>query len=481
MTEYEKSLITKTFAELNPDDAARILGQIADSKRILEVLSLIPKSDEEYNNNTEEFLVKYGINLSKAEADFLVKPSDPEEKMRILKTNDIDKMPESFFRYRQFMANKVIMRDKIRDELCVPDNETVKKWRARQVLRCDGELGGLNKSFVHTVACYELSTGCSVGCKFCGLSAGKLSKLFRYTPENEILFKGVLKKCHEIFGDAAGFGMMYLATEPLDNPDYEQFENLFYEEFHIIPQITTAIADRNIERTRRCLAELNKGKGYIHRFTVRSLEMAERIFQSFSATELLFTELIPQYPQAPGFIPYVKVGRENEDENISPIQDAEQGTICCVDGICVNFPDKHFRLISPCRVSEENPKGIIESENICFEDAEDFERKLRSFIEDNMKNSVPKNEILSLYDFYYLKEDGKKTILKSRYGDGLQLNAEYMITVVKMLMEGKYTRDEIVREISSRKVVPSENVYWFINKLWDRGIIRENILFCLQR
>ena len=60
-------------------------------------------------------------------------------------------------------------------------------------------------------------------------------------------------RAHAIVGDAAGRGLCYYATEPLDNPDYECFLVDFHAEFGRVPQTTTAAATRDIERTRRLL------------------------------------------------------------------------------------------------------------------------------------------------------------------------------------------------------------------------------------
>lgn len=131
--------------------------------------------------------------------------------------------------------------------------------------------------------------------------------------------------------------------------------------------------DRDIERTRYFVRGITNGRGFIHRFTIRSEEMARKVLESFSPEELLMVELLPQFPEAPAFVPYVKTGRQAEAG--SAMTDADQGTICCVDGFCINFPDRRFRLISPARTDKTFSKGIYESEWVTFADADDFEQK----------------------------------------------------------------------------------------------------------
>lgn len=477
MTEREIELISVRNDKIDPEDSIRIIKEVANVKRLLDIYSLIPGSLEKYKENKEKFLEDNRIMLCVEDADFLINPEDPYEKQRIINENDLKNMPESFFRYRQFLLNKLTYRNKMINELCVPSNEKMKKWRERQIRRCDSALGGLNESFVHSIVTYEMASGCSVGCKFCGLNAGPLRKLFRFTPENEKLFRDVLKKSHEILGDAAGHGTMYFATEPLDNPDYEQFEKLHYEEFHIVPQITTAACDRNFDRTRSFVRELMEGKGFIHRFTILNEEMAEKVFDFFTPEELIYVELLPQFEDAPGFRPYVKVGREVEDENETPIVDDDPGTICCIDGFCINFPDRRFKLISPCRVSEENPKGIFESEWVEFDSADDYADKLKKMIDEYMSDGVPKSETLKMYEYFSMSEVNDIKVLTSKYKKLYYLKDDYMVKVAKLIFEGKYTRDEIVRLVMCENEVSAENVYWFINKLWNNGCIKETKMF----
>lgn len=475
MNKHEISLIDKNLNEMSKEDSERIMDRLSYAKRIVDITSILPGAMDEYIADKEGMLKKYGIELSVEDVDFLICPKDPQEKIRIITDKErLSEMPESFFRYRQFFGNKLAFRDKMRNELCVPSNERLKKWRYRQQRRCDGELGGLNEAFVHTVVSYELAKGCSVGCSFCGLDAGPLRKIFRYDEENKKLFRDVLSSCHRVIGDAAGYGMLYLATEPLDNPDYELFENDFYSEFHTVPQITTAIYDRDIERIRYFLNELSEGKGFIHRFTLRTLDMAKKVFDSFSARELLMVELLPQFPESPSFVPYVKAGREAE-ENHSPMKDQDPGTICCVNGFCINFPMKQFRLISPVRASKKFPKGIYESEWISFTDGRDFEEKLIKYIDETLEIDIPKNKPLKLYDYMSVGTYKDFPAIVSRFGEIFPLKEEYMVRTVKLLMEGTHDRAEIAKTIAGEGLTAPENVYWCLNRLWENGCITEDI------
>lgn len=476
MTEHELSLINKSINEMNPEDVARIMTEVSHVKRFLDIISLIPGSRDEYIADKQGFIKDHELRLTAQDIDFLYFPEAPKEKLAIISDpKRLSEMPESFFRYRQFFANKIAYRDEMIKKLCEPSNDKMKKWRQRQIRRCDGVLGGLNGSFVHTVVTYELASGCSVGCSFCGLDAGPLRKIFRYTPENKELFRDVIRRCHKVLGDAAGHGMMYFATEPLDNPDYEQFENDFYEEFHNIPQITTAVFDRDIERTRRLINGIANGRGFVHRFTLRSLEMAKTALEKYSPEELLMVELLPQFPEAPAFVPYVKVGREIREEQSDAPSETDQGTICCVDGFCINFPEKRFRLISPERVCERYPKGIYESGWIDFESGEDLEKKLERFIDDHLEQDIPNDKKLSLYDYLYIGEHKGRRCIISRYGEAIPLKETYMEEIAKLLETGLYDRRQIASQVAGKNLTTAENAFWYLNRLWDGGCIKERI------
>lgn len=474
MNEEEKALVLKK--DLTEEELEHAIRVTAQAKRAIDILTQIPGSKEDYQSDKEAFLKKWKVELTPEDIDFLMFPRDVQEKLRIIHENDLDNMPESFFRYRQFLVNKIHVRDEMVGSFCVPANPTLKKWRLRQMKRCDGALGGLNKSFIHTMLTIELADGCSVGCEFCGLEAGRLKSLFRYTDENAELFKGVLRKCHEIIGDAAGFGMLYFATEPLDNPDYEMFQEDYRKEFGAIPQITTAACDRDLERSRRLVRQIMEGGGFIHRFTIRSEEMARKVLDYFTAEELLYVELLPQYPEAPGFVPYVKAGKLCEGEETQKSNN-DPGTIVCVDGFAINFVRKTITMFTPCHADSVHTKGISELPPVEFTDADDFAEKLNGLIEKYAIVELPSDEILTIYDYFSLRDINGAPYLCSEYGEGYRIINDYVMHVVKMLIENKYNKHEIVTETSEKFNVQPENVYWILNDFWKKGIIKERIFF----
>jgi len=481
MNEKEKKLATMTAAQMGPDEYKRIQTLTSHLKRAMELFAMLPDASAEYEKDPEAFINKHNLNLTQYDIDYaLTNKYDAKKKEALNSENYLDLVPESFFRIRQYIENKLYLRDVLRDERCAPDNAKLKKWRQRQINRCNGAIGGANESFIHAIACYEISKGCSVGCKFCGIGAKKLQKVFRYTPENSALFKGVLNVMKEKFGMASREGIMYLATEPLDNPEYELFENDYYEVFGYIPQITTAVADRNIDRTRALINELNLRNGFIHRFSVRSLEMAHTIFENFTPEELLLVELIPQYEEAPNFIGFTVVGNEVENQTGKNTKN-DAGTICCIDGFCINFCDKTVKLFTPCHMDEDNPNGIAIAEEVDFEDAEDFANKIDQLMDKYIQIDLPEDEVLRIYYYYERRhiEQGDALLSKTG-GEALlidKLPKDVGLPVLELLLEGKYTKHEIVALAAQSTGAKPEKVFWMLNQFWNKGFIVDSKFF----
>lgn len=479
MNEAQKQLIKKSNAELGPEELERISHMVAGVKRFVDIICCFPDAREEYLRDDISFLNKNNINIDSEDIKFLWENQFSENR-RILKNSPtlLDEIPESIFRYYQFLQNKFIARDKMINELCAPDNAKMKKWRERQIFRCNGDLGGVNRSFIHTIVTYELACGCSVGCEFCGLQAKKLTELFRNTPENMKLFRGVMKAMHDILGDAAGYGMMYFATEPLDNPDYEDFEEAYLEEFDMIPQITTAVCDRDVARMKRLLAKLGTHKSFIHRFTLRSLDMAQNVFDKFTAEELLYVELLPQYPESPVFVPYTVVGNEADRVKPENVRKDDPGTICCVDGFRINFCKKTLSVFTPCHMSSIHPRGISEIATVTFTDADDFRNKLLEMIDTYFVNDLPREYPLKLYDYFHIEHtDTGDRLISSHGGETLfldKLPGTLYKNVIMILAEGKLTKREIARKLNNET---PENVFYVLNQLWKKGFIADPVFF----
>jgi hypothetical protein len=79
-------------------------------------------------------------------------------------------------KYAAFMSAKLAYRDELK-KICEPAHPAMRKWHKRQTGRCMAVLGARTDALIHLPFTIELSDGCSVGCEFCGLAAGKLKSV----------------------------------------------------------------------------------------------------------------------------------------------------------------------------------------------------------------------------------------------------------------------------------------------------------------
>lgn len=373
-------------------------------------------------------------------------------------------------KYADFMNKKHEYVEVIKKE-CIPTNPAMAKWRERQVGRSMMEIGAKITRVIHATFTLELADGCSIGCEFCGLNAGKLKSVFRYTDENAELFKGVIYKAKEIIGDSAGEGTMYFATEPLDNPDYELFLADYLECFDKLPQITTAAAIRHKDRLHKLLKQLNERNDRIYRFSVTSYEMYKQIMEEFSAEELALVELLPQFEEAPNNS-FVNAGREG-DKN-----DEYGDTISCISGFVVNMCRKEIRLTTPTCASAEHPTGEIILETAHFETVDDFENIIKGMISKYMKNIIGPKVGFKLRDglCYDIKDDS--VIISCKDEIQYKLDTREATSMYKLMLDefakGYVTRRDIVSKLNQLEECKGgrkDVLFYAINKLWTMGVL----------
>ena len=285
-------------------------------------------------------------------------------------------------RYRAFMQEKVAYRDFLRN--CgTAQHAGYRAWRQRQILRCNDQLGvHKGESLVHACLAVELSSGCSVGCWFCGISAQKLKGVWPYDPANASLWRGVLQAMKHQLGPAAGRGFCYWATDPLDNPDYESFCGDFSAILGRYPQTTTAQPLRDPDRFRKLHQAARQAGNEIDRFSVLTLGTLKKLFAEYTPEELLFVELVLQMDGAYAGKAYAGKARTHQSRwqksTARPIPpDEETSTIACVSGILLRMPEKSFELVSPTRADAKWPDGYRVHTRHTFTDAADFEAQLK--------------------------------------------------------------------------------------------------------
>ncbi len=433
-------------------------------KRFMEHEGLIPGFHDEVQADPAGTIRKYGFPLTPEEVSF-----DRSEPGHIYDMKPV--FPETAAStYAKFMKSKIASRDQIKMD-SVPSLEAMRKWHKRQSGRCLAQLGARSDAMVHVPFTMELADGCSVGCEFCGLNAGKLKSIFRYTDENALLFREILVGAKELIGDAAGQGTLYFASEPLDNPDYELFLKDFMEVFHKIPQITTAVALRHKDRLHELLKDVNEEGKTIYRFSCLSLETVRQIFKEFTPKELVYTELLPQFEEAPGSA-FANAGRRSNKSG------QLDNTISCVSGFVVNFARKTVRLTTPVPADEAHPTGEILLGEVPFEDSADCINAMKEMIRINMSNLIgPKDRIRVRKGFTYKEECGK-IIIENDIGARYEMNAEKGTDFYKNMFEimsgGYHTKSEVVTELLKPyegAIVRSDLFHYCINRMWESGIL----------
>lgn len=388
----------------------------------------------------------------------------------------VDSIALSALRYRSFILEKITHRNHLRAN--TPDMDPrFARWRVRQMKRAENELSVLSAgSIVHAPFCMELCHGCSVGCWFCGISAPRLEDIFLYTAENAALFEGVVEALSELLGSAAGRGFLYWATDPMDNPDYEKFLSNFHHMTGAFPQTTTALALKDISRT-RALLELSREKhGMLDRFSLLTLSQLDRVHREFTPEELLYVELVTQNRE--GHQAKAKAGRvlstgvpRRGDRPMLPGEQSAEGTIACVSGFLINMAHRTMKLISPCRASARWPLGYIVFDEATFRDARDFRQQMLRMAEEHMFVDLEGPEPLGWFDFLNGDESGDVLRLKganftAQFGD----NPVYP-AIGRMLRDRRPTTDEVVDGVSLEIGVQPAEVLYALNVLLAHGVL----------
>ncbi|AHF88041.1 hypothetical protein RLEG3_02865 (plasmid) [Rhizobium leguminosarum bv. trifolii WSM1689] len=296
--------------------------------------------------------------------------------------------------WREYIGEMVRHRDLLRDEgnmsVAAPRFHA---WRERQMRRCEDVLGDFSKSITHPVIAFELSEGCTGGCSFCGLSAGRFKGYFEYSKKHADLWRGVVGVAREMFGSAASTGFCYNATDPMDNPDYDRFLLDYYQITGTLPQTTTAMPLKNLALTKRVLELFELYRCVTNRFSVLSTDQLNQIHATFSPEDLMGVELVLQGKGMPSSKAFAGRARNEilKNGDPTPLSKRDHSTIACVSGFLINMPRRRVQLITPVPASTRWPLGYRILDERFFGTPDEFQDEVQSMIDEHMHESPPSN------------------------------------------------------------------------------------------
>jgi radical SAM family RiPP maturation amino acid epimerase len=393
-----------------------------------------------------------------------------------------ERAPLAVQRYRVWIAEKILHREELRLEGCVPADVRHRTWRERQVNRSRTQLGpSALVSIVHAPFTVELSDGCSVGCWFCGVSAGKKRSDFLYTEENRELWRDVLGVLRKTLGTAAAAGFCYWATDPLDNPDYEKFLADFAEICGRCPQTTTAQPHKDVERTRALLRKSAELGCEINRFSILNLRIFDQVMRAFTAEELLHTELVLQNREATqmqsnsGRARGSRQLRSRAEAGERPPESWEEapGTISCVSGFHMNMVHRTVRLITPCPSSDRWPSGHWVYEETRFDDAAHLHEILHGMMERHMRTALRSGDPLRLRRDLRVEvfDDGFAAL---GYGGSIAYRDNPLAREIgEALRVGDSTAGELALRLEDRGGASAPEVFDLLNQIFHQGLLEE--------
>ncbi len=321
---------------------------------------------------------------------------------------------------------------------------------------------------------FELGDGCSVQCPFCGVDAPRWRENFAYTPENAGLWREILKRSVRYLGRVAGTSSCYMATEPFDNPDYEKFVYDFRAVTGLVPQTTTAVAERDPERIRAFMKELGPdamGKAAM-RFSIRSLRQLEKIQEIYRPDELKDIELLPNNPES--LTKYSLSGRAIrlcERMGEKGREKFIRYGISCTAGLRVNLVKKTMEFIEPELPSGEYPNGYCIRETLGFADADEFETGMKHLFGTWARAELPEDRVLH---FNAVCRIAEKEDCVEFWGDGVGCSLakdEDFLRAVRIVREAASTFAEVCRTLSAqdRRALLLWQKFQY---LYERGYVR---------
>ncbi|GGL79933.1 hypothetical protein GCM10010129_24470 [Streptomyces fumigatiscleroticus] len=445
---------------------------VAETKRVLERWMVDPGFRRAFFQDPATAVAGLGVSLTAEQVlPFLGEDSVAEDRRPAAGARP----PRSVLRYQAFMQEKIGHRERVRAAGEAADPRMA-AWRRRQLNRCTSELGlARATAIVHAPAAFELSKGCTVGCWFCGVAAPRFDHTWAHTAEHAALFRQVLTTMYELLGPCLRQGFLYWATDPLDNPDYEDFLRDFHDVVGRCPQTTTALAHKDVDRTRGLL-ELTRSLGSeVDRFSIIATGQLDVLHEALTAEEMLRVECIPQNKGAAAVGRKSNAGRarrfaaKRAEELTS---DDLSSTIACVSGFLFNMVDRSVQLITPCNASDDWPLGYWVLDSGTFDTAADLRELTETMISRHMRSALRAADVVrARRDLTLSVEDG---FLRARSREQVVRIGDLPDpeTVADLLTRGDHTAEDFAAA-RARTGVPFLTTMAMLDGLFTRGLLDE--------
>jgi len=445
-----------------------ILASIANTKRFLERWVADEHFRAEALLDAQKAADRYGIEVDTEAIRPLWDPAgciEPET------------VTAEVYYYREYCREKLAMRDQMRIQDGEPDHALFRKWRQRQINRFFRQVPLCEATaVVHAPFAVELNQGCSVGCWFCGVAAPPLSAIFAYTHENSKLWREILSELHSVIGSGAQTGFCYWATDPLDNPEYENFLTDFKREFDRFPQTTTAQPLRDVSRIKELLATTTAERPMINRFSTLSLPMFNAVHQRYTAEELLHVEIVCQQPESMATKAHAGRARQvpSSLEHGLKLESSSQrhSTIACVSGFLINLPQGEVRLISPVPASERWPLGYRVYAKAHFADIDSFRHAISELITSGMRDSLRIGDVVSIDASIRVSIENNAVHVRSeRFCHSFQgcEDNDALLMLIERLQKGPCLVEQAMIDLQS--TCPLPRLFRLLNLLLNTGLI----------
>ncbi len=458
------------------------IKDVAHTKRLLERYTTDPDFKKELDNGNYNIVKKYDININPEDVRFHWDNSFHKECVK----NKTELTPQ-VKKYLGWILEKYAHRDRIREIDAVPENEKFRIWRERQNNRMVHVFGVAKATkIVHPPFSMELSKGCSGKCWFCGFGAEEKEGDYLYTDDNKKEYREVLHALKDVIGDAAATGFLYSATDPLDNPDYEHFLIDYADILGAAPQITTSLATRDIERTRRLIWLNHKLGSDVDRFSMLSLGVLNKLHENFTAEELLYVELLPQNIESNSMI--ANAGRAADNKNqmekkaesagvTNYVHEHDDGdTISCMSGFDINMFDKSVRLVTPAKSNKKWPYGFWIYETAKFENAQELKNIMISMIDKYMLEALDDDSIIAFLKGFQLEIN---TDHISLINNNSKIEVDYdevlpgLENIACIIDNNEYTAKQIVDLMKEKHNQKESDTWSTLNLLFQDGLLDE--------